>query len=87
MYLLLLVAGLFEYVWTPGIVSKYYIKFCHKSNQVGEWNSIKVMSGTTPLKFLYVRNWKFRTKFQIFFEEIIEFKNLTQDWVSVTGYR
>ena len=46
--LLLLVAGLFAYVWKEGIVSKYRSKICIKSNQEGEWNSLKIMNRSTP---------------------------------------
>ena len=46
--LLLLVAGLFAFVWKEGIVSKYRSKICIKSNQEGEWNSLKIMNRSTP---------------------------------------
>ena len=41
------VEGMFEYMWREGIFSKCHIKICVKSNQQGEWNTLKIINRMT----------------------------------------
>ena len=43
----LLGAGLFEFVRTERMVSKYHIKICSKNNLEEEWNSLTIMNRNT----------------------------------------